>query len=377
MKYTRMVLISWICFASAAWAQGNSPNNWSEFLRTNMARYNPYETVLGVDNVPYLQLKWSFEAGTDDLSSPSVAGGRVFYQQNTAYGYVYAVDANTGDLLWDVPGGASPTQIAVENNTIYYGDGYCCIVALDAATGAGVWSFDSTSGWAASPTVLNGVVYIGGNNGGLWAVANGGQVWYDGLPGAASAPAVVNGVAYFLDDSNSLDALDASNGSHLWTQYLGGYVLGSPVVANGTVYAGTANMYAFNATTGAILWSYSTGNEVGTPAVANGVVYVPSGNDLYALNATTGALEWNTDIGGGVSAPAVANGVVYVGAQISYTGNRAGDALFALNASTGAVLWSYRPEMKQPTYANVSPSVANGMVYFVCANTQICAFGLK
>lgn len=52
-------------------------------------------------------------------------------------------------------------------------------------------------------------------------------------------------------------------------------------------------------------------------AVANGIVYVGSDdNNLYAFNATTGAKLWNYTTGGAVeSSPAVANGVVYVGSE--------------------------------------------------------------
>ena len=54
-------------------------------------------------------------------------------------------------------------------------------------------------------------------------------------------------------------------------------------------------IYALNASTGALLWSYTTGNDVGSsPAVANGVVYVGCNDDnVYALNAHTGALLWS------------------------------------------------------------------------------------
>ena len=55
-------------------------------------------------------------------------------------------------------------------------------------------------------------------------------------------------------------------------------VYSSPAVANGVVYVGSDdNVYALNARTGALLWSYTTGEYVvSSPAVANGVVYVGS-----------------------------------------------------------------------------------------------------
>jgi outer membrane protein assembly factor BamB len=43
-------------------------------------------------------------------------------------------------------------------------------------------------------------------------------------------------------------------------------------------------VYALKASTGALLWSYTTGNEVwSSPAVANGVVYV--GGDDFKVYA--------------------------------------------------------------------------------------------
>ena len=77
----------------------------------------------------------------------------------------------------------------------------------------------------------------------------------------------------------------------------------SPAVANGVVYVGSDdnNVYALNASTGALLWSYTTGSTVvSSPAVANGVVYVGSSDDnVYALNASTGALLWSYTTGDG------------------------------------------------------------------------------
>jgi eukaryotic-like serine/threonine-protein kinase len=128
-------------------------------------------------------------------------------------------------------------------------------------------------------------------------------------------------------------------------------------VANGVVYVGSveSNVYALNASSGALLWIYATGGSVySSPAVANGVVYIGSRDDnLYALDATTGAKLWSYTTDWFVdSSPAVANGVVYVGSE--------DDNVYALDVGTGARLWNYN------TGANIfyaSPTVANGVVY--------------
>ena len=97
------------------------------------------------------------------------------------------------------------------------------------------------------------------------------------------------------------------------------------------MYVGShdGTVYALNASTGMVgfnlelhnnvVWSYATGDMImfSSPTVADGVVYVGSYNDkVYALNATTGHLLWSYETGGPVvSSPAVKNGVVYVGSE--------------------------------------------------------------
>ncbi len=77
----------------------------------------------------------------------------------------------------------------------------------------------------------------------------------------------------------------------MWSYHEGGGgTNSSPAVANGVVYIGTINdnISGLDASTGAMLWSYTTHGEVqSSPAVANGVVYVGSGSgdgNMYAFH---------------------------------------------------------------------------------------------
>jgi hypothetical protein len=79
-RISRVVLILCVCFVSVAWSQqpaGTCSNNWTEFLRPNMERWNPCEKVLGVNNVGNLVLKWSYTTGSFVNYSPTVANGTV------------------------------------------------------------------------------------------------------------------------------------------------------------------------------------------------------------------------------------------------------------------------------------------------------------
>jgi outer membrane protein assembly factor BamB len=83
------------------------------------------------------------------------------------------------------------------------------------------------------------------------------------------------------------------------------------------VYVGSADhdIYAVDAATGALVWTYVTRGPVLTsPAVANGVVFVSSeGGRLYALDASSGGRKWSYYFTRLESSPAVADGMVYVG----------------------------------------------------------------
>ncbi len=377
----------WLMLAAANTSQAQtapSPADWTQFHRDNMQRWNPYETVLGVNNVGGLQLKWksipiSNEAGGNQpMSSPAVVNGVVYV--GSGDGNVYALNASTGAKLWSYDTGSSIySSPAVANGVVYvisYGEETGSnLYALDATTGAQLWTF-ATGGYVqSSPAVANGVVYVGssyysyfGTDYNLDALnaSTGALLW--SYAGGGGSPAVVNGVVYIGSEDNNVYALNASTGAQLWSYTTGGYVYSSPAVANGVVYIGSGdgNMYALNASTGAKLWSYSAAIYFSSPAVANGVVYVNSEDgNMYALDAGTGAKLWSYATGAEAhltSSPAVANGVVYLA-----SGNA---SLYALNASTGAERWVYGIEE-----LNSSPAIVDGVVYIV-GGEYLYAFAL-
>jgi outer membrane protein assembly factor BamB len=379
----------WLMLAAvntSAYAQTtSSPADWTQFHRDNMQRWNPYETILGVGNVGTLGLKWQNPLGVPSSaffleSSPAVANGVVYV--GSVEGIVYALNANTGARLWSFATGREvESSPAIANGVVYVGSDDGNLYALNASTGAKLWSVAINTNFPpsgflmpSSPAVVNGVVYVGagdnvvalnaGTGARLWSVTNGDQT---------SSPAVANGVVYMGSVAGIVYALNAGTGAQLWsfdTDSAGeNGIFSSPAVANGVVYVGSnnGNVYALNASTGVKLWSYLAGPQpnfqvFSSPAVANGVVYFGSfDGNVYALNASTGALLWSFPAGG-LSSPAVANGVVYI---------ESGDKLYALNASTGAYLWSYT----SGGFGQSSPAVVNGVAYISSLN-QVLAFGL-
>ncbi len=375
MKRIRiLVLILCACFASVAWGQqpaSKCSNNWSQFSRNNMERFNPCEKVLNVNNVGSLHKKWRHLLG-GFYSSPSVADGMVYV--GSGDGNVYAFRAKSGHLLWSyTTDGAIYSSPAVANGVVYIATD--TVYALNAETGALLWSYFGGSG---SPAVVNGVVYAdSGNNVIALNASTGALLWgYATGNTVASSPAVKDGVVYVSSGDNNLYALNASTGALLWTYNMGTLADSSAAVGNGVVYMGQTGdgycptrdtyceVYALNATTGALLWKHARWGRWSSPAVAHSVVYIASEDgNVYAFRAKSGKLLWSFATNGQLfSSPAVANGVVYI----------ATDTVYALNAETGALLWNHAVD----GYVDSSPAVAGGVLYVTSVRDTLYAFGL-
>jgi outer membrane protein assembly factor BamB len=308
---------------------------------------------------------WSYPLGAEVESSPAVANGVVYVGSR----YVYALNASSGALLWsyapeDFFRESSP---AVVNGVVYIGSSSGTVYALNASTGAKLWSY-TTGNAVSSPAVVNGVVYIGSYDENVYAInaSTGTKLWsYATGAGVNSSPAVANRVVYIGTSDGNIYALNAVTGVKMWSFTTTGAVESSPAVANGVVYVGDAlsyyfggHLYALNASTGALLWSYAIGNAeefgstssvVASPAVANGVVYVNSTDlsepsNLYAFNANTGAKLWSYADGNAEenfnSSPAIVDGVVYIVA-----GGDSGDNVYAFSMGAADLFLRIRPTL--------------------------------
>lgn len=178
------------------------------------------------------------------------------------------------------------------------------------------------------------------------------QAWNYTTTSSFGAPTVVSGYIFIGDSSNSLLALNATNGAVIWDFRTEGFVSASPTAANGVVYAGdnSGNLYAINASTGTEIWKYTSWGFPGTPTVADGRVYVRLGSissNVYCLNASNGNEIWNYTTQGSISYPVVEGGYVYI------SSGQPDNNIYALNASTGAKIWNFTTGLS-PSYPIVS-----------------------
>jgi outer membrane protein assembly factor BamB len=140
------------------------------------------------------------------------------------------------------------------------------------------------------------------------------------------------------DDASLPTVADAASLALRWRAALDGSVTSTPTVADGRVFVGTwaKSLYALDETTGAVLWRVGLPNAVdGSIAVAQGKVVVSDVQTVMAFNATTGAPLWTSvNFGGHTwSSPTIDGDGVFLGLGVG----RGYVVRFAL--ATGAVVW--------------------------------------
>lgn len=224
----------------------------------------------------------------------------------------------------------------------------------------------------------------------VWKVKTGGQV--------ISSPTVSDGVVYIGSSDQSLYALDAVSGEIRWSYKTGGSINSTPLVVKGKVmflsYDG--NFYALDQNSGELSWKFKTGGEkifevkdyyngsfkpdfwdfyLSSANTKDSLVYFGSSDlNLYALDINSGEKVWNYKTGGSIhSSPAISDNTLVVGSWDS--------GIYALNATTGEINWSYTTGRDTANYiwlgVQASPSISNGIVYVGSRDAKFYAISLK
>ena len=156
------------------------------------------------------------------------------------------------------------TQIIAANNLLYVSTA-AGLYALNADNGSTAWVFPTELPLGHSPTIYNGVAYVGGLDHRLYAInaLTGAEIWsYEADRGFETNPLVVElGDDTYIFTGNrdgSMYALrDLGSSADLaWKYETGGPILYSAAYKNNVLYfaSNDAYAYALNATTGGLVW---------------------------------------------------------------------------------------------------------------------------
>ncbi|MFH4969529.1 PQQ-binding-like beta-propeller repeat protein [Gaetbulibacter sp. M240] len=277
-------------------------------------------------------LKWTYTGISDNVYSSASIGSDGTIYVGSKDNHLHAIDPN-GSQKWkfNIGGDAIYTTPAIASDgTIYIGSDSGNLFAVNP-DGTQKWAFTTAENRIRSTPAIasDGTVYITSDDDKLYALNpdNGIILWSLPVGGNAQSGIAVDSdgtIIVVVDQGGSAGAIYAVNpdGTQKWTvSVLGRISVCAPAIANGRIYVGTKegeNLLALNASNGSQLWSFSTPGAIlnSSPAVdVNGVIYFGSwDNQVYAVNPD-GTLKYKFLTGDRVwSSPAIgSDGTIYVG----------------------------------------------------------------
>ena len=259
------------------------PGDWINWRRTlDGWGFSPLKQI-DTDNVDQLQLVWARTLGAGlNEPTPLVYDGVMYVP--SALGVVHALDAATGDLLWEYERVIqSPTNyrgwvprmrsLAIYGDKIYVTTAEAHIVALDARTGAVVWDktvadYELGYRYTSGPIVVTGKIVAG-----------------------------ITGCEFYKNDVCFISAHDPETGDELWRTS----TIARPGEPGGDTWGDLPLLFraggdawipgSYDPTTNLIYWSASQAKP--WARVSRGT----DGNALYtnstlALDPETGKIVW-------------------------------------------------------------------------------------
>jgi quinohemoprotein ethanol dehydrogenase len=188
MRHLAFTAVWVLCLVQTGiWSHRAFAEDWPKYMHDLANSGHSGETGISSSNAASLKTKWTFQAGTFKISgSPSVAtvhGVSRLYIGSWS-GVFYALNAVSGKQIWsfqvDLVGRCnaakgcrigSSAQVDPTNNLVFFGAANGYLYALNASNGKLVWkkllgkSNDGYEIWS-SPVLYNGNIYVGVASGG-------------------------------------------------------------------------------------------------------------------------------------------------------------------------------------------------------------------
>ncbi|MGB9749700.1 MAG: PQQ-binding-like beta-propeller repeat protein [Caldisericia bacterium] len=298
------------------------------------------------------QPKWTYQTPNLITSAPLYNNGKIYVtsggdvNKNTG---LYAFNATTGEKLWEFSDSTQPqifrgqaegSPVFAEGKIIFATNGIeSYVYAIDAETGNLIWKFPlSNHGVKGSPCILGGVVYVLTFDGFVYAI--------DVLGGTAPlASYKIPGITSFQNYSTI-----STDGNYLYIpvksqySYENGKVIfltsiltfvrefstnsqfsATTSVGDDSIYIGDelGRFYSIEKNTATIRagFPFQAGGKIESSAAISGDYIYFGSNDkkIYGLNRRTGVKLWEFETAGEIqSSPAIAEGGIFVVSQDHY-----------------------------------------------------------
>jgi eukaryotic-like serine/threonine-protein kinase len=274
--------------------------------------------ALDIDDGDFI---WKYPTEGGIASSPCVQDGMVVFGSTDQV--IYSVDLHSGRLLWTMPtNGRVYSSAYSELGHFFIGSDDRNLYAIHQHSGRKAWSYTSDGEIRSQPFVNDNLILFSCQMGMVYALGLDRKMrWrFRSRRGILASPTLSDGLVFVGSLDWTFYALDARSGWSAWKYRTGGGIASTATVWEDLVFFGSADgyVYALDKSEGRVVWRYETEGQVtGTPTVCESAVYV-GGVDgaLYCIDARTGSLRWRYQTDGPITGqPQVADGVVYFGSS--------------------------------------------------------------
>lgn len=327
------------------------------------------------------------------LAAAPVVGGNKLFAVGTD-GMISAFDKNTGARLWmtddkDITKDQAPSTfgggVSFQEGKLYATDGVGYVRALNADTGEVLWEVKPAGPLRGSPTIAFGQLFVMTQDNQIISLSldDGSQVWDEsgsttqsGVFGVA-APAAGQGTVIAGYSSGELSAYRYENGRTLWSDALARTNISTtvgtvtdidadPIIDSGRVYAlgQGGRMAAYELVTGQRIWELNLAG-ISTPAIAGEWIFTLTDDArLLAIARSNGRVRWITQLQRyrdkkDKEGPIFWTGPVLAGGQLWVASSR-GEVW---KISTGEGSSALFDDIGQPV--SLPPLVADGYLYLL------------
>ena len=197
--------------------------------------------------------------GGRPIATPAYADGMLFVGGGYGSHEFYAVDSETGRVIWKIQtGDDGPTAAVVADGMVAFNTESCTLVVVDERRGRVIWQEWLGDPLMSQPAIDKGVLFMA----------------HPAATGRPPKPVEFHPRPASPGGSHRLLAAELGTGRHLWEQEISGDVITAPVISDGTVYFTTFNgiSYALNAGDGSLVW-VKVNAATSAPVIAGGELY--------------------------------------------------------------------------------------------------------
>ena len=252
---------------------------------------------------------WTFTAEDTVEVAPIVVNGLVYI--SSGKGWLYALDAHRGSLIWKTQLDSNASgAVAVYDGRLMVGDEGGVFYVLSARTGQEWFRFRTAKAIRGAPVIsADGEYAFFASTGRVYAVSADrreipglfqfkqiwAQLWLWQVPGVPRPQGQQGGLWQFSPE-NPLQG-----------------VYSAPALADddgmSALYAGGHDraMYALNAVDGSILWTFQAENAILTSplVVKDRLIFGDASGYLYSLHREDGSVDWKIFMGAGITIPPI------------------------------------------------------------------------